>query len=525
MKVDAQRHILGPAGLGRRGTALLLGLLAGPALLLLVAHAVPGLDPVFQSVRFHLFVVSTIAGMALLVAMATAIAAGTDGRPAPVLLALGCVCVGFLMLAHGLTTPGIFGRPLNLWVARFATLALAGFAFCQGAAAWHRGPIARTVARAPRFVLILSIVCIGIVCTIVAADPTLLWGTRLVPGEQQLVSTIQGISVFVLLLTGAVHWRRWRLGRDRVELSLVFASWLAMSGIISLAFGLLWHLSWWDYHLYLLAGFAACCWAVATTFRRSRSLSTVVAGIAAGDPLEQVTRGHPEALDALIGAVEAKDPYTSGHSERVAELAARIGLRMGLQPEALRALHQGAALHDVGKIGVPDQVLNKPGELDADEWRWIERHPEVGWELASRARSLRDSLAAIRFHHERWDGTGYPDHLAGDEIPLSARIVAVADVWDALTSERAYRPAWPADRAVSHVAAAAGVLFDPGCVESFLDVLSESGLVAEGARPDVDALLRSAGACHTLERRPRPARSRAEARGSSASPRVGREAP
>jgi HD-GYP domain-containing protein (c-di-GMP phosphodiesterase class II) len=186
---------------------------------------------------------------------------------------------------------------------------------------------------------------------------------------------------------------------------------------------------------------------------------------------------------------------------------------MGLQPEALRALHQGAALHDVGKISVPDQVLNKPGELDADEWRWIERHPEVGWELASRARSLRDSLSAIRFHHERWDGSGYPDHLAGEEIPLSARIVAVADVWDALTSERAYRPAWAPDRAVAHVAAAAGALFDPSCVESFLDVLSESGLVAEKERPDVEALLRSADACHaTLERRHRPASSRAEAR-------------
>jgi HD-GYP domain-containing protein (c-di-GMP phosphodiesterase class II) len=517
--VAVSRRILGPGGLGRRGFALLLALLAAPALLLVLAHAVPGLDPIFQSVRFHLFVVSTIAGLALLVAMVTAIAAGADGRPTPVLLALGCVCVGFLMLGHGLTTPGIFGRPMNLWVARFATLALAGFALCLGAAAWHRGPIAVAVARAPRLVLLASIVCIGVVCTVVAADPTLLWGTRPVPGEQQLTSLIQGVSVFVLFLTGALHWRRWRLGRDRVELSLVFACWLAMSGIISLAFGLMWHLSWWDYHLYLLAGFAACCWAVAAAYRRSRSLGTVVAGIASGDPLEQVSRGHPEALDALIGAVEAKDPYTSGHSERVAELAARIGLRMGLQPEALRALHQGAALHDVGKISVPDQILNKPGELDPDEWRWIERHPEVGWELASRARSLRASLAAVRFHHERWDGSGYPDHLAGQDIPLSARIVAVADVWDALTSERAYRPAWEADRAVAHVAGAAGALFDPACVESFLDVLSDAGLIAEKTRPDLEALLRSADSCHApLERRRHRAASRAEPREEPAAP-------
>jgi HD-GYP domain-containing protein (c-di-GMP phosphodiesterase class II) len=509
---------LGPRGLGRRGSALLVALIAGPALLLFAARSVPALDPVFESVRFHLLVVSTIAGLALLVALATALAAGADGRPAPILLALGCVCVGFMMLAHGLTTPGILGRPMNMWVGRLGTLALAGFAFCLGAAAWRRGPILRMVARSPRIALLVPVVLIGLVCTVIATRPTSLWGTGPVPGEEQIRSLIQGVSVFVLLLTGALHWRRWRLGRDRVELSLVLASWLAMSGIVSLAFGVFWHLSWWDYHLYLLSGFAACCWAVATEFRRSRSLSTVVAGIATGDPIEQLSRGHPEALDALIGAVEAKDPYTFGHSARVAELAARIGLRIGLEPEALRGLHQGASLHDVGKISVPDNVLNKPAELTADEWAWIERHPMVGWELASRARSLRASLGAIRSHHERWDGSGYPDHLAEDDIPIAARIVAVADVWDALTSERAYRPAWPPDRAISHVAAASGVLFDPLCVESFLDVMRESGIAAERTRADLDALMRSANDCHAVPRRPSEATA-IQARAHDRSPR------
>lgn len=514
MNVRASRRFsLGAGALGRRGALLLLALLAGPAALLMGARSLPALDPVFESVRFHLVVVSTIAGLALLVAMATAIAAGSDRRPAPVLLALGCVCVGFMMLAHGLTTPGILGRPLNMWVGRLGTLALSGFAVCLGAATWRRGPVARAVARAPRLALVAPIVVIGAVCSVIVASPTSLWGLAPVPAEEQIRSLLQGMSVVVLLVTGAIHWRRWRLGRDRVELSLVLASWLAMSGILSLAFGVFWHLSWWDYHLYLLAGFAACCGAVATEFRRSRSLSAVVAGIAAGDPIEQVSRGHPEALDALIGAVEAKDLYTFGHSERVAELATRIGLRIGLQPEALRAVHQGAALHDVGKISVPDHVLNKPGELTAEEWVWIERHPTVGWELASRARSLRDSLAAIRSHHERWDGSGYPDRLRGDDIPLAGRIVAVADVWDALTSERAYRPAWPFDRAISHVAAAAGVLFDPLCVESFLDVMKDSGLWAETTMPDLEALARSAGECHSVvERRARPTSPRAQVR-------------
>jgi HD-GYP domain-containing protein (c-di-GMP phosphodiesterase class II) len=492
---------------------LLIGLLLGPALVLFAGRSVPALDPVFESPRFHLVIVSGIAACALLLAFVTAIAAARDGRGAPLLLAIGCVCVGSLMLAHGLTTPGMLGQPLNMWVGRLGSLALIGFAACLAAAAWDGGPVARTVARAPRLVIAGSIVVLGIGCMVIVVDPTVLSGTGPVPAEDLIRSLILVASALSLLVTGAMHWRRWRLGRDRVELSLVLASWLAMSAILSLGFGQLWRLSWWDYHLYLLAGFAATSWAVVAEFRRSRSLAGAVQGISVRDPLEQIARGHPEALDALIGAVEAKDPYTHGHSARVAEMSSRIGLRLGLEPEALRGLHQGAYLHDVGKISVPDQVLNKPGELTDDEWVSIKGHPVVGWELASRARSLRASLVAIRHHHERWDGSGYPDRLAGVDIPLAGRIVGVADVWDALTSDRAYRPAWALDRAISHIAAGAGELFDPLCVEAFLDVLDDTGIAPEKTRVDADALLRAAMECHPVsERRARSTSSRPSAR-------------
>ena len=480
---------------------MLLGLLLGPALLLFAGRSVPALDPVFESVRFHLLIVSGIAGCALLLAFATAVAAAKDGRAAPVLLAIGCICVGFLMLAHGLTTPGMLGQPLNMWVSRLGALALTGFAVCLAAAAWDEGPIARLVARAPRLALVTSIVILAIGSVVIVVDPTVWWGTGPVAGEDLLRSLILGVSALSLLVTGSAHWRRWRLGRDRVELSLVLASWLAMSAILSFAFGQLWRLSWWDYHVYLLTGFAATSWAVVAEFRRSRSLAGAVQGISVRDPLEQIARGHPEALDALIGAVEMKDPYTHGHSRRVAEMSSRIGLRVGLQPEALRGLHQGAYLHDVGKISVPDQVLNKPGELTDEEWGSIKGHPVVGWELANRARSLRASLTAIRHHHERWDGSGYPDRLSGEDIPMGGRIVAVADVWDALTSDRAYRPAWAFDRAISHIAAGGGTLFDPLCVEAFLDVLEDTGLVPEKTRADVETLFQAAMDCH-----PTPAR-------------------
>ena len=481
---------------------LLVVLLVVPAVALAVGRSSPALDPILESVVFHVWVVSAIAACALFVALATASYAVRDGRAAPVLIALGCVAVGFMMLGHGLTTPGILGRPMNQWVGRLPILALATFAGCLAAAARPDGTISRLVARSPRVALGFPVVSIALASAAIAVDPTVLSGTAPIPGEELIRTALLVLSAITLLIVGAVHWRRWQLGRDRIELALVIASWLAMSALLSLAYGTFWRLSWWDYHIYLLSGFAAAAWAVVAGYRGSRTLAGAVGGITMSDPMEQVAHAQPDALHALIGAVEAKDPYTHGHSARVADLSTRIGLRLALEPDVVRGLHQGAYLHDVGKISVPDQILNKPGDLDPDEWEQIQRHPEIGWDLVSRADSLRGALSAIRHHHERWDGTGYPDRLGGLDIPLSGRIVAVADVWDALTSDRAYRPAWDLDRAVSHIAAASGTLFDPSCVEAFLDVVAATGLVPERTRADLDVLAAAAADCHPTERRP-----------------------
>jgi HD-GYP domain-containing protein (c-di-GMP phosphodiesterase class II) len=409
------------------------------------------------------------------------------------------------MLAHGLTTPGIGGRPMNMWVGRFPVLAMAGFALCLGLAATRQGSaMKRLVNRFPRVTLA------GVTATAAAGSlwivvrPTAGLGERPFSGEPTLTHLIIVASGLILLGTGAMHWQRWRLGRDRVQLGLVIACWLSVDALISFELGQLWRLSWWDYHAYLLAGFAAAAWAVVAESRRARSIHRAVATVSITDPLEHIARGYPEALNALVGAVEAKDRYTHGHSVRVADLSVRIGLRLDLRPDALRALAQGAYLHDIGKIGVPDEVLNKPGSLTDDEWTWIEAHPSVGWEMASRAPSLRNALAVIRHHHERWDGTGYPDKLTGKAIPIPARVAALADVWDALTSDRAYRPAWELDRALSHIAASSGALFDPSCVEAFLDLVAERGLWPERSATELDALSVAAEACHSREQR-RPA--------------------
>jgi putative nucleotidyltransferase with HDIG domain len=220
--------------------------------------------------------------------------------------------------------------------------------------------------------------------------------------------------------------------------------------------------------------------------------------------MEQISLTQPEALRALVAAVEAKDGYTHGHSARVAATSVRLGQRMGLRPQVLRRLAQGALLHDIGKIGIPDEILNKPGALTREERARIEEHPVIGWDIVRRAPTLREALHAVRHHHERFDGDGYPDGLRGDEIPLVARIVAVADVWDALTSDRAYRPAWSRQRAVDHIAAARGTQFDPVALDAFLKLLEYEGLRPGTGPTEASVVLAAAEACHAPVEAVRP---------------------
>jgi putative two-component system response regulator len=149
--------------------------------------------------------------------------------------------------------------------------------------------------------------------------------------------------------------------------------------------------------------------------------------------------------------VEARDPYTVGHCERMAAYAAAFGVHLQLPDEDVAALHRGGYLHDVGKVGVPDAVLTKPGPLTAEEYTLMKRHPEIGDSLCGTLRMLRPVRPIVRHHHERWDGSGYPDHLKGDAIPLLAQITSVVDVFDALTTARVYRQPVSPDRACAEL--------------------------------------------------------------------------
>jgi putative two-component system response regulator len=177
------------------------------------------------------------------------------------------------------------------------------------------------------------------------------------------------------------------------------------------------------------------------------------------------------AFMTLALTIEARDPTTNGHCERLAQQAVSLGKALGVDDNDLQALHRGGYLHDVGKVGIPDAVLLKPGPLTTAEFELMKRHPDIGDSLCAPLQSLRTVRPIIRCHHERLDGSGYPQGLKGDDVPLLAQIVGIADVYDALTSNRPYRPALSPEAAARHLLQeAAQGKFARGHVETFLKV-------------------------------------------------------
>jgi putative nucleotidyltransferase with HDIG domain len=175
---------------------------------------------------------------------------------------------------------------------------------------------------------------------------------------------------------------------------------------------------------------------------------------------------YDRTLTALMSALDARDQETEGHSMRVSRLACLLGEELGLNGHQLKALERGALLHDIGKIGITDVILHKPGKLTDEEWRTMRIHPDIGARIVEGIPFLQDTLPVVRYHHERWDGTGYPLGLKGNDIPIQARIFAVADVFDALTSSRSYRKKSSAAEAIQYMKDQAGSLFDPSIVEA-----------------------------------------------------------
>ena len=194
-------------------------------------------------------------------------------------------------------------------------------------------------------------------------------------------------------------------------------------------------------------------------------------------------------LFALALAVEQRDQQTSGHCQRLALISVALGYHLGLRGAELETLYRGGFLHDVGKVGIPDSILLKPDKLSADEWVVMRSHPSRGEEICRPMKSLAPVLPIIRHHHERWDGHGYPDGLRGDQIPATARILQIADIYDALISARPYKPAYTPDEALAVLKQESDAGWrDPKLVRTFVEIHSDlisaiNGYIASADRP------------------------------------------
>ena len=189
------------------------------------------------------------------------------------------------------------------------------------------------------------------------------------------------------------------------------------------------------------------------------------------DAKEQLEKAYLESIETLRYTVEAKDTYTKGHSDRVSEFACLIGKKMGLDDDELKKLKIGGLFHDIGKIGIPDSILLKESKLTNEEYSEIKHHPDIGAHILSNATIFKDIIPIVKHHHERYDGKGYPSNLKGEEIPLLARITAVADSFDAMSSRRTYRDNLELKVIMDEIKKNEGTQFDPKVAEVFLDIL------------------------------------------------------
>ena len=186
---------------------------------------------------------------------------------------------------------------------------------------------------------------------------------------------------------------------------------------------------------------------------------------------DMLEKAYLESIQTLRYTVEAKDTYTRGHSDRVSEISVLIGKHLNLSDQDLKTLQIGGLFHDIGKIGVPDSILLKEAKLTDDEYSEIKNHPSIGAHILSTATIFKDIIPIVKHHHEKYDGTGYPSKLKGEDIPYLARIAAIADSFDAMTSKRTYRDCLPIETVISEFERCRGTQFDPNLTDVFLDIL------------------------------------------------------
>ncbi|HYF92977.1 MAG TPA: HD-GYP domain-containing protein [Symbiobacteriaceae bacterium] len=425
-------------------------------------------DPLYAAPHGHFYIVSGAAFLAAVAALIVGIA-GTRLRNINVtFLSMAFSSLALVFLLHGLATPG-FLLPVTQVpgiAAQLSILLSAGWLYLSSCPTDHIA--VRVLSKWQRWLVPVWTTLLTITVVLGLTFPQ---AVRFIPIHLSPLKWIATLVVVVLVALAARHyWVAYRYARFPLQMALLISTgWMAASQVIIVT-GDLWRASWWIYHFLLLGSMIATLYGLWRQYAMGATVGMAVKGLMSLDPVERIEAGMAPSIRALVVATETRDPYTAGHSYRVTIEALRLGAAMRVPPEQLRALAQGGILHDIGKIEVPDRILNKPGPLTAEERTVVERHPVTGYEVCKRLGFMNEELGVIRHHHEKWDGTGYPDGLCGQQIPLLARILAIADVYDAVTSYRSYRRPWPHEEAVALILRESGRHFDPDCVAAWVRI-------------------------------------------------------
>lgn len=443
-------------------------LLTVPLVALVILNRVPSWDPAWMKPTFHFYVVS---GTALAAAVACGLVVGyarSLRETRLVFLALAFLSIASIFSVHGLTTPGFIHHEAYPAVAVSAWLSLlVGALFITASAAEPSDRIGRISPFGATIVVGTVIALAGYMYASLFISESE-WLSFVPIDNRSFQLAVTTVIIGLLVFSARRYLQAFLFARLPSQWAMVVALVLLVEVQTMLTWGHLWHVSWWMYHALYAGAFVVLFSGWIIEALRAGNLAVIAEGLSMRDALAQLSRGHPQPITDLADAIEMKDRATLGHVSRVANYALIIGRELGLSASQLRSLAMAAQMHDVGKIGTPDRILCKPGPLTDEEYTIIKRHPARGYEIARQVGVLRPVADAIRHHHERIDGRGYPDGLSGQEIPLHSRIIAVADTFDALTSGRPYRDARGYAEALNELRRVSGSQLDRVCVSAFV---------------------------------------------------------
>jgi HD-GYP domain-containing protein (c-di-GMP phosphodiesterase class II) len=346
-----------------------------------------------------------------------------------------------------------------------------------------------TVAKSIPRVIALEAVCAAVILGLSLVGvlvPSFVPSVPAARSPAALVLLAVGLLLFAALAVRAAN--TYLLTRRVADLAVVVGLALLASSLYGALVLTFMDLGWWLGHLFELLGIALVGTSAAYDLRRGRRSRPLVGDLRAAEIVASEEAFLGARVRALMVRLAAKDTSTEEHTRRVAALAVEVGERLGLSAGRLRSLAIGGLLHDMGKLSVPDTILQKPASLDDDEYAQIKLHPERGRELLAELGGFDETVKRLVLdHHERLDGRGYPRGLHANDLDLETRILTLCDVYDALVSPRVYRPAWTVDEAVAKLRAEAGTAFDPQCVDALTQILGHN-VAAFPAKPPTTRL-------------------------------------